>query len=58
LIGAGLAVAWLEALLDRAPSAASPQVKAGQRRQLRRYSAWWAALACVWLVTAGALSLL
>jgi hypothetical protein len=58
LFGAGLAVAWLQALLARRPSTASPQVKAGQRRQLRRYSALWAGLACVWLVTVGALSLL
>jgi hypothetical protein len=56
--GAGLAVAWLQAVLDRAPPLASRKVKAGQRRQLRRYSAWWVGLACVWLVTVGALSLL
>lgn len=56
--GAALAVAWLQALLDRVPSASAPPVIAGQRRQLRRYSAWWAGLACVWLVTVGALSLL
>lgn len=55
--GAGVAVAWLQALLDRAPSAASAQVRAGQRWQLRRYAAWWAGLACVWLVAIGVLSM-
>mgnify|MGYP006136836829 CR=1 FL=1 len=55
--GAGLAVAWLQALLDRAPSAASAQVKAGQRRQLRRYSACWGALVCAWGTAIAVLSL-
>jgi hypothetical protein len=57
LFGAGLAVAWLQALLARAPSTASPQLQAGQRRVLRRYSAWWAGLACAWAAAVAVVSL-
>jgi hypothetical protein len=58
LSGAGLAVAWLQALLSRPSSDIGPRVKSGQRRLLRRWSACWVGMVCVWLAVVGLLSLL
>ena len=55
--GAALAVAWVFALLDRLP-ATSPDVRAGQMRQLRRYSVCWAGGLCLWAAGVALLSLL
>jgi hypothetical protein len=41
VFGTALAVAWLCVLVDRVPAAAK-DVTAGQLRELRRCSAWWA----------------
>lgn len=55
LLGTGVAVAWLSALLlDRRPPG---PVRTGQRRQLRRFTAGWAALACAWLAGMGLFAL-
>lgn len=56
LSGAALAVAALFALLDRVP-AASPDVRAGQCRQLRLYGICWARLVCAWLIGIALLTL-
>lgn len=57
VFGTALAVAWLFALLDPIP-AAPPGVSAGRVRQLRRYSACWAAGLCAWAAGVALLSLL
>ena len=53
--GAALVVASLHALLDRVPA---PAIRAGRRRQLRRFSACWAGLAFAWLAAVALLAVL
>ncbi|MBW3570052.1 MAG: hypothetical protein KY467_02990 [Gemmatimonadetes bacterium] len=58
LLGAALAVAWVSALPHRGAGGAPDRarMRAGQRRQLRRYAVWWAGVFCAWLIATGLLA--